>query len=113
MAYKNTVLPIALSSINSATFTGSYQLLSAAAGLPNACVMLHIVNNSDVSITISYNGTTDHDFLLPTSDRELAFQSNANPQAFAASLAQGTKVYVKGSAGTGLVYLSGWYQPTQ
>lgn len=112
MAYKNYLLPIALSSINSATFSGAYQLLSATAGLPKACVMLHIVNNSDVSITISYDGTVDHDFLLAASDRVLNFQENASPQGFAAAIKAGTKVYVKGSAGTGLVYLSGWYNPT-
>lgn len=112
-AYKNQVLPITLSSIDSATFTGSYQLLSATAGIPNACTQLHIVNNSTVNITISYDGTHDHDFLLSDTDRQLYFQSNAVPQSFAALLAAGTKIYVKGSAGTGLVYLSGWYQPTQ
>ena len=111
MSYKNKVLPIPLTSIDSATFTGSYQLLSATDGIANPCIMLHIANNSNVSITISYDGTNDHDFLLSDTDRELNFQSNANPQNFAASLAQGTKIYVKGSAGIGLVYLSGFYQP--
>lgn len=108
---KNKVLPIPLSSIDSATFTGAYQLLSAAAGLPNPCTQLHIVNSSNVDVTISYDGTTDHDYLLADSDRELNFQSNALPQGYAASLAQGTKVYVKGAAGVGLVYISGWYSP--
>lgn len=108
---KNKVLPIPLTSIDSATFTGAYQLLSGAGGLTNPCTQLHIANNSNVSITISYDGTHDHDFLLAGTDRQLYFQSNALPQNFAASLAQGTKVYVKGAAGAGLVYLSGWYSP--
>lgn len=112
MAFQNKVLPIALSSIDSATFTGAYQLLSPAAGLAEACIMLHIVNNANVSITISYNGTTDHDFLLAATDRELNFQTNGQPQNYAATLAKGTKIYVKGAAGVGLVYLSGFYQPT-
>jgi hypothetical protein len=108
---KNKVLPIPLSSIDSATFTGAYQLLSGAAGITNPAIMLHIVNNANVPITISYDGTNDHDFLLAATDRELNFQSNASPQNYAAVLAQGTKVYVKGAAGVGLVYLSGWYSP--
>jgi hypothetical protein len=112
MAYKNKVLPIPLSSIDSATFTGAYQLLSPAAGLARPAIMLHIVNNSNVSITISYDGVVDHDFLLATDDLDWNFQSNASPQNFAAALAQGTKIYVKGAAGVGLVYLSGWYSPT-
>lgn len=110
MAFTNKALPIALSSIDSATFTGAYQLLSATAGLPQACTQLHIVNNANVDITISYDGTNDHDFLLAATDRELYFEANALPNAFVACLAKGTKVYVKGSMGTGLVYLSGWYQ---
>ena len=112
MAYQNKVLPIPLSSIDSATFTGSYQLLSGAAGITHGCIMLHIANGSDKSITISYDGINDHDFLLAGTDRELQFQANSLPQNFSAVLAQGTKVYVKGAAGTGRVYLSGWYVPT-
>ncbi len=111
MAYKNKVLPIPLSSVDSAAFAGAYLLLSGAGGVTNPCIMLHIANNSNVPVTISYDGVNDHDFLLPNSDRELNFQSNANSQNWAASLAQGTKVYVKGAAGVGLVYLSGFYQP--
>src|SRR6267142_6096371 len=109
MAYQNKVLPIPLTSIDSSTFTGAYQLLSGAGGITHACIMLHIANNSNVSVTISYDGTNDHDFLLANSQRELDFQTNANPQNYAASLAQGTKVYVKGAAGVGSVYLSGFY----
>ncbi len=114
MAYKNKVLPIPLTSIDSATFTGAYQLLSGVGGLTNPVIMLHIANNSNVPITISYDGTNDHDFLLADSDRELNFQTNALPQHYEAMLAQGTKIYVKGAAGvgnTGSIYLSGWYQP--
>lgn len=111
MAYKNKVLPIPLTSIDSATFTGAYQLLSGAGGVTNPCIMLHIANNANVSVTISYDGVNDHDFLLANSQRELNFQSNANAQNLAASLGKGTKVYVKGAAGMGSVYLSGFYQP--
>ena len=111
MAYKNKVLPIPLTSIDSATFTGAYQLLSGAGGLTNPAIMLHIANNSNIGITISYDGINDHDFLIAAQQRELNFQSNNSPQNFASVLAQGTKVYVKAAAGVGLVYLSGWYSP--
>ena len=113
MAFKNKVLPIPLSSIDSSTFTGAYQLLSAAAGIPNPCVMLHMANHSSVAVTISYDGVTDHDFLLAEHERELNFQTNANAQNWAASLAQGTKIYVKAAAGLGSIYLSGFFIPQQ
>jgi len=79
MSYQNKVLPIPLSSIDSSTFTGSYQLLSAAGGLPNACVMLHIANNSSVGVTVSYDGTHDHEFIIAGDERQLNFQANALP----------------------------------
>ncbi len=112
MAFKNKVLPLPLTSLDSAAFTGAYILLSGIGGITQAAIMLHIANNSNVSITISYDGTNDHDFLLPNTDRELNFQTNNQPQNNAATLAKGTKIYVKGAAGVGLVYLSGFYQPT-
>lgn len=110
MAYVNKVSPIPLSSIDSATFTGAYQLLSGAAGITAGCTQLHIVNNANVSITVSYDGTNDHDFLLAATDRQLNFQNNALPTASVAALPKGTKVFVKGAAGAGLVFLSGWTQ---
>lgn len=112
MAFKNKVLPIPLTSIDSATFTGAYQLLSGAAGITNPAIMLQLINNSNIGVTVSYDGVADHDFVRAASDRQLNFQSNASPQNFGASLAQGTKIYVKAAAGAGLVFLSGFYSPT-
>lgn len=111
MAVKNIVLPIPLSSINSSTFTGAYQLLSGAAGITHACIILRIINNSTMDVTVSYDGTNDHDYIPTKTTRDIQFQTNALPQTNNCSLAQGTKIYVKGSAGSGLVYLSGFYQP--
>lgn len=109
---KNFVLPIPLSSINSATFTGSYQLLSAAAGLPQPCFLVRIINFSSVPVTVSYDGVNDHDFVHQEDILQLNFQTNAQPQNWAALLAKGTKIYVKGSAGTGNVYLAAYYSPS-
>lgn len=111
MAVKNKVLPIALSSIDSATFTGSYQLISVATGLPEACIILEIINNSNIGVTVSYDGTNDHDFVRAASDRVLLFQTNSQPNNQAAVIAQGTRIYVKAAAGMGLVYLAGYYSP--
>ncbi len=112
MAVKNIVLPIPLSSIDSASFSGSYQLLSGAAGLTRPCIMIRIVNNSDRDITVSYNGSADHDYIRTLTSRDIQFQTNSQPQNQICSIAQATKIYVKGTAGgTGLVYLSGFYQP--
>jgi hypothetical protein len=108
---KNSIAPIPLTSIDSATFTGAYQLVSGAGGLTNACFLIRIINNSTKDVTISYNGTNDHDFVPAGKEVQLQFQTNKSPQGYAALIAQGTKIYVKGAAGVGLVYLSGYFSP--
>jgi hypothetical protein len=110
MSVKNSVRPLALSSIDSATFTGAYQLLSPTSGISNPAFYIKIVNNSSVAVTVSYDGTNDHDFVRAGSDAPINFQTNSQPTNNNALLAQFTKIYVKAAAGTGLVYISGWYQ---
>lgn len=111
MATKNIVLPIALSVFDSSAMTGSYQLLSAAGGIPAACIMLRFVNDSTQDIFISYDGVTDHDFLPGITSFELNFQANAQPTPSVSCMPLGTKIYVKGTAGAGFIYLSGYYNP--
>jgi len=110
MAVKNSVNQIPLTSINSAAFTGAYQLISGAAGITNSCFLIRIINNSNQNITISYDGVNDHDFLPTLMTLQLPFQSNSQPNNFNANLSKGTKIYVKGAAGAGLVYLAGYFQ---
>ena len=111
MATKNVLLPIPLSSINSAAFTGAYQLLSAAAGLPTACVIMRIINNSDKDVTVSYDGINDHDFVRTGTSFAIDAQTNAQPSSLKSCFAAGTKIYVKGNAGAGLVYIAGYFNP--
>lgn len=111
MAVKNSVAPIPLSSIDSADFDDTYQLLTTAAGLPNAIQIMRISNDSGTGVLISYDGVTDHDFLIDGDQMYFNFQANSQPNTSIAKLSAGTKVYVKGAeTSTGLVYLSGWYQ---
>ncbi len=111
MSVRNFVLPLPLSNIDSATFTGSYQLLSGAAGITNPAFLIRIVNASNIGVTVSYDGTNDHDFIPANSSIQLNFQTNNQPNNHNSLLQQFTKIYVKAAAGIGLVYLSGWYQP--
>jgi len=103
MAYTKRLNYEAIRSIDSATFTGSYQALGTATTNPSAIVK--IVNNSNKDVTVSINGTSDHDF-VPTGGFTL-YDCTANlPHGTdAIFLPSGTQFYVKGSAGTGLVYL--------
>lgn len=108
---KNFVLPIPLTKIDSATFTGAYQLVSGTLGITEASFIIKIINNSNVDVTVSYDGTHDHDFVPKGTIAQFNFQANAQPNNYAALLAKWTKIYVKGAAGVGSVFLSGWYSP--
>lgn len=102
----NRLYPEVLRTIDSATFTGSYQALGTP--LVNPSVILKIYNGATVAITISWDGSTDHEY-LPTG-AFLLFDVSANSElSKIRNIAAKTQFYVKGSAGAGLVYLSSYY----
>ena len=105
---ENFVKAIAMTTINATSFDGSYKVINAT-GLPNACSLIRITNASNRALLISYDGSTDHDYLADSGVLQLPFQSNSSPKGKVAQLAKGTKIYVKAASGTGLVYLSGYY----
>lgn len=108
MSVKNSMYYIPMTSIDSATFTGAYQAINA--GTTQPCFAFKIINNSTVDVTISLDGTTDHDYIPSKSAQIYDLQTNKQPQNDMCLLVQGTKVYVKSSAGTGSVYLVGLTQ---
>jgi hypothetical protein len=110
MALKNSVQAIPLSSIASSTVSGSYQAINSG-GLPNPCFLIRITNGSNMAVTISYDGSTDQEYLAAGAILQLSLQANSQPSNFVTNMSKGTIVYVKGTAGTGSVYLSGYYQP--
>lgn len=102
-SYTNRLAWEALRSIDSATFTGSYQALGAK--LAHSSYICKLVNNSNVLVTISIDGTTDID-IAPANSFWLYDESKVGPSGGAfPALPQGTQFYVKGSAGVGSVYL--------
>ena len=108
MAVKNTVYAVPL---KGAAVTATYAPLNAG-GLPNACFLLRIINQSANQITISYDGTTDHDTLPANTDVSLPVQSNSQPNNYIANFPVGFTVYVKGTAMSGNAYVAGYYQPS-
>jgi len=97
----------ALRSIDSSTFSGSYQNLGSV--LANPSRMLKITNNSTVDVTVSFDGgTTDHEYVPAGSFLLLDLCANKvwDGQFVFKS---GIQIQVKGSAGTGSVYLSTYY----
>lgn len=110
MALKNIIKAVPLTTFNSTGLSGTYQAINAG-GLPSSCFLIRITNGSGVPITISYDGTTDGDWLASNGTLQLNGQTNADPQSGIANWPIGTKIFVKGTASTGLIYLSAYYQP--
>lgn len=98
--------PNPLKSIDSATFTGSYQALGTA--LENSCRIVKFTNTSTVNVTVSWDGINDHE-ILPLGGFLLLDVSANKEKADICEIPKGTQFLVKGSAGTGLVYLSSYF----
>ena len=109
MGVKNRVTAVPAGAIDTAVLDGSYEQLNAG-GLPEACFLLRVINDSDIGLEISYDGTTQHDFVSAKSVAYLPAQSNSQPNNNVALFPKGLVVWVNGTDGTGVVYLAGYYQ---
>ncbi len=110
MALPNTAVrlyPEALRSLAFGSISGTYAKLGTP--LVNPSRILYFFNTTDVTVTFSFDGSTDH-FIIPTeSGFVLDVTSNKSIQGGICCVAQGTQVYVKGSPGSGSVYLTSFY----
>lgn len=105
-SYTNRLAWEGLRTIDAATLTGSYQALQTALAHPS--YICKLVNNSTSLVTISINGTSDID-VAPANSFWLYDESKVGASGSYPSLPQGTQIYVKGSPGTGSIYLVSQY----
>lgn len=94
-----------LRSVDSSTFSGAY--VAVGGPLLHPSYICKLVNNSTVLVTVSVDGATDID-VAPAGSFWL-YDEGKGQEAYQLSLPQGTQIFVKGSAGTGLVYLVSQY----
>lgn len=99
MAYTTQRTWETLRSVDSSTFSSTY--VPVGGPLLHPSVLLKLVNNSNVTVTISINGTTDID-VTPANSFWL-YDEDVTP--YREAIPQGTQIYVKGAAGVGLIYL--------
>lgn len=98
--------PDTLRSIDSASFTGSYQAIGTA--LTQSTRIVKFTNNSNVLVLVSWDGTNNHEALPPGSFLLLDVSTNKE-NGNILEIPVGTQFFVSGSSGTGLVYLSTYY----
>lgn len=107
MAYTSRIAWETLRSLDSSTLSGSYVAVGTA--LVHQSYILKLVNNSTVLVTVSIDGINDID-VAPANSFWLYDESKYIPGVgLSPSVPSGTQIYVKGSAGTGLIYLVSQY----
>jgi hypothetical protein len=106
----NFVESVELSTFDSSTLTGTFQPINGS-GLSDDVKILRIINDSDKTITISYDGVNDSDVILTKSSETFEFQTNAQevPEGAGIKYARkGQVIYAKGPAGSGNIYVGGY-----
>lgn len=105
-------LPIPMSSRITNTITDdAWFAVNAPNGIPRSIFKLRITAASDNNVRISFDGVTDHYYLLAGKSADVDFQSNATMLNQKSTLSKGTVFYIRGVGGAGVVYFMGWYQP--
>jgi hypothetical protein len=88
--------------------TANYQAANGV-GFAQAPFLVRIINASNTAFTVSFNGVDDHDFVPANSVLVLPTQSDSQPKAQVALFPKNTVVYVKGTAGVGIIYVAGYF----
>ena len=103
----NYVRAIPITYINSADLAGDFAVVNA--GLPEACFLLRIINDSNIDVDVSYDGAVMHDYVTAGSHLDINAQANATPDGYVALFRKGLPVYVRAQGGAGYIYVVGYY----
>jgi len=109
----NRIVPFVRLNRGSPTMTNDFQKVDAGgtfASYPGSLSIVRIINASDKSINISYDGTNEHDHLQAGDTIQLDLQANANPNGYVSNLPKNFGVWVAGSAGAGSIYVCAYGQ---
>lgn len=112
----SSVQCIVKTSFNPASLTGSYQPMNITAGVAgtsdNAKILKIYNPSSTVSIDISLDGVTDHDFMPPGGTLIVDFQTNHSSESTYGSgtlyLRQGQIIYGKTAANPTFIQIIGY-----
>jgi len=105
---KDIIVPIEMQSIDVSTI-GAGAFSEVGNPLEGALSFIRITNDSNTDVIISYDGITDHEY-VPGGERiSTYFQANATGANEVSKLSNRTIVFIRGTAGVGDVYVSGYY----
>jgi hypothetical protein len=107
-AIKDSLKPLEMATVASSGLTGSY---AAAKTLEQPTAILRVVNDSSETVLLSYDGSTDHDAVDSGQTLHLEAATNREPQNERSILAKNTVISLKGTAGQGNIYITGYYHP--
>ena len=105
---KDIIVPIAMQSIDASTI-GAGAYTEVGDPIEGALLFLRITNASNTAVIFSTDGITEHEYIPAGKSISVYFQPNAIGNNEVAKLPKGTIFNVKGTAGVGLVYFSGYY----
>ena len=107
---KNFIKSLTVTTVDAAAITAGTWVDFFAGGTTEACFMIRITNTSDTNVLISFDGGITAHEMVPSGEAvDLNLQANSSPTNFVSLLRKGTVISVRGTAGTGLIYLSGYY----
>lgn len=102
-ALGSSLTPDVLRVFASASLTSSYQLIQSVFSYPVR--IMKITSTSSTDVTVSWNGVDDHEYIVAGSF--LLIDVSANREASQiCEIAKGTSILIKGTAGTGNIYVS-------
>lgn len=102
---------IPLTTYDTSGLTGTYAALNGS-GVEQSLKVLKMYNASDVLVTLSLDGTTDHDVIPAGGTFVLDIQTNSHGWGGSNghwAIRNGQIIYGKGSAGAGNLYIIGYY----
>lgn len=105
----NRVKADELCTFDSATLTGGGAYDVICDGLYRASFLIRIINMSNTSVMVSYDGAHNHDYVVAGDILQLSFQNNNKPRGHINLLPKDQIIYLSGPAGTGNIYLAAYY----
>ena len=107
MRTTKSILPLEMASFNTTGLTTGFKVVNTN-GFAEAPCILRITNDSNKDVTVSYDGTNPHDYVVAGKVLQIVVPTSVKGMP---AFKERTKVYVKGTgAGTGSVYLAAYYR---